>query len=237
MAEKTADKTKKKKKKWVPLYTDDLFGGKMLGECPLYETQHAIGRAITANYMTISGDMKKQHINLAFKIVDMKEGRGTCALTGYYIIPSSLRRFIRKGREKITDSFIVKTKDEKFVRIKPLLITNSTTHSSVVTNLRVTTKKVLQNVISNYTYRQLCEEIISYKLQKYLRDILHKTYPLKVCEIRNCTLLEKPPLRYSFKAEDLNEIIMKSRTAKKGTTKEEIEEEKEEEKEEPVAAQ
>jgi ribosomal protein S3AE len=207
----------------------------MLCECPVYETPQIMGRSITVNFMTLAGDMKKQHINLTFKVIDIKEGKGNCMLTRYYIIPSSLRRFVRKGREKIDDSFIVKTKDEKFVRIKPMLVTNSTTHESVVTNLRVTTRKILQNVIPTYTYDQLCEEVVTYKLQKYLRDILHKTYPLKICEIRDLDLMEKPPIRYSFTPEDIADIITKSRNAKKGKEdrKRKDEEEKEEAEEEP----
>lgn len=238
MAEKKlADKIKKKKKKWVSMHASGIFGGRLLCECPVYETPQIMGRAITVNFMTLAGDMKKQHINLTFKVTDINEGKGNCQLVRYYIIPSSLRRFVRKGREKIDDSFMAKTKDEKFVRIKPMLVTNSTTHESVVTNLRVTTRKILQNIVPTYTYEQLSEEIITYKLQKYLRDILHKTYPLKICEIRDFVLMEKAPIRFAFTPEDIADIIAKSRNAKKGKEDrkkkdEETEEAEEEQKEE-----
>ncbi|MFH1915777.1 MAG: hypothetical protein ABIJ21_00795 [Nanoarchaeota archaeon] len=207
---------KKKKKKWIPLIAGEPFSGKQIGECPVYETPQLLGRMVTVNYMTLTGDMKKQHINLSFKVTDIKEGQAHAEITRYVIIPSSLRRFVRKGRNKIDDSFVVKTKDDKYVRIKPLLVTNSRTDKSVTTNLRVTTKKILQNVLSTYSFSQLVEEIITYKLQKYLRDILHKTYPLKTCEIRNFRLLDKAPLNFSFASQDIADIIQKSRTAKKG---------------------
>jgi len=206
---------KKKKKKFVQIVAPELFGSKLLGECPILETPQIVGRGITVNFMTLTGDMKKQHVNIGFKVVDVKEGKAHTEIVSYSMIPSLLKRFVRKGREKISDSFMVQTKDNRFVRIKPMLITNSSCNQSVVTNLRVTSRKLIQNLAHTYTYQQLVEEIMYYKLQKYVRDQLHKTYPLKICEIREFVALTKAPLNFTFEAEDIAKIVAKSRGAKK----------------------
>jgi ribosomal protein S3AE len=206
---------KKKKKKFVPLLAPEQFGGKVLGECPVYETPSVMGRSITMNYMVLTGDMKKQHLNIQFKVRDIKDGKAMTEVVRYSMIPSLLKRFVRKGRVKIDDSFVVVTKDNRYVRLKPMLITNARTHSSVVTNLRVTAKKLMQNVIANYSYNQFVDEVLSYRLQKFIRDNLHKTYPLKICEIRDFHVLDKKPLNFSFEPTDIQRIIQDSRSAKK----------------------
>ena len=215
MAKTIAPKVKKRKKRWIPLVAPESLNSRPLGECFTFEPEMVKGRYVTLNYMTLTGEPKKQHINISFRVVDVKDGKAITQVVRYFIVPSSLRRFVRKGKEKVDNSFVAKTSDDKYVRIKPLLVTNSKTHRSVITNLRTTTQKLLQNVIVTYPYTRLIEEVITYKLQKYLRDNLHKIYPIKICEIRDMTLLEAKPKNFTFTKEDISEIIKKSRAASK----------------------
>ncbi|MBU1975848.1 MAG: hypothetical protein KKG59_05580 [Nanoarchaeota archaeon] len=216
MVRQATPKAKRKKKQWITIVAPKLMNNIPLGECYTYDPQLIIGRTVTLNYMTLTGEARKQHLNVGFKTISVADGKAITEIMHYYIIPASLKRFVRKGREKVDDSFVIKTKDDRYVRIKPMLITNARTNKSVITNLRKTTKKLVQNVVSEYSYDKLVEEILTYKLQKYLRDCLHKVYPIKICEIRDFKALEKPPKKYEFVKEDISDIIAKSRSARKG---------------------
>jgi len=178
-------KTKIKKKRWIALKAPQLFGERIIGETTVLEPKMVIGKKVTTNAMALLGDPKKQHINLSFEAVSL-EGNTTakCDLVGLTIIPSSLKRFIKRNKDKIDDSYMMKTKDEKIIRIKPFIITNSNTNQSVHAQLRRRVYALLVKEAEANTFENLVADILSMRVQKSLRDGLNKIFPVRICEIR-----------------------------------------------------
>jgi ribosomal protein S3AE len=133
------------------------------------------------------------------------------------LLPSFLRRMVRKGTNYVEDSFFAEAKDAK-VRIKPFLITRRKVSRAIRKNLRDVTKEELVNYIKKKKIDDLFDDILKNQLQKILSLKLKKIYPLSLCEIRVLKVVG-----------DIKEIEEKEDVKEKKTKKEKSEEEKIEE--------
>ncbi|HJX06163.1 MAG TPA: hypothetical protein VJ461_05615, partial [Candidatus Nanoarchaeia archaeon] len=191
MAEKAVDKQKIRKKKWFPVLAPKLFKEQVMGEIYLYESKAMINRRITVNMMALTGNPRSQHINILFRIYDVKEGKGLTETLGFEMMPSSVKRIVRRGKTKIDDSLVVVTLDNKKVRIKPLLITNNIVKNPVAASIRTSLRDEISRLVGKLTYEKLVEEILGYKLQKHLGGLAAKITPIRESEIRAFELVER----------------------------------------------
>ena len=106
------------------------------------------------------------------------------------MMPSSIKRIVRRGRTKIADSVVIATSDNKKVRIKPLLITNILVNNSIANSIRLLTRNTLIRFVNKLTYEQVVEEIMSFKMQKHLGKTAAKIAPIRNSEIRGFKLVE-----------------------------------------------
>lgn len=183
--------TKVKKKKWFTVNAPELFNRELLGETTAYEPEEITGRHMIINLMELTHDIKKQHVNMDFKVTGFVDNTGVTEIRSYEIIPASLKRQIRRKRDKIDDSFVCRTKDDKIIRIKPFILTANNASAAIRTALRKRARDVMYSITAKNTFEQIIQDLISQKLQFFLRDSLKSIYPLKYCDIRYLGLDEK----------------------------------------------
>ncbi len=99
------------------------------------------------------------------------------------VMPSYIRRSIRKGTDYIEDSFETECKDAK-LRIKPFMIARKRVSRAIRNALREGAKKHLESHVKVRTAEEVFSEITSNKIQKEISIKLKKIYPLALCEIR-----------------------------------------------------
>ena len=187
-------KPKVMKKEWYPIVAPKIFGNAVLGETYVYEPEQMVGKGITRNLMSLTNDVKRQNINVSFKVNSVQNGKAFADVMSYYMAQSSIKRLVRKGVQKIDMSFSCKTSDNKDLRVKPLLITRGLTTGSVATKMRKIAQEFLVKYISAITYDNLINDLVNHKLQMALKSESNKIYPLRVCEIRSMEIvLEKKP--------------------------------------------
>ncbi|HIH32091.1 TPA: hypothetical protein HA235_05275 [Candidatus Woesearchaeota archaeon] len=201
-AKSAADLKKQKKKKWCPIIAPDLFSNRVLGESLLDDASQLMNRTITVNMMQLLGDMKKQNINMMFKVVDVKEGKGLTEPMKFEVSQSSTRRLARREKDKLMDSFVVKTGDNKLIRIKTIMITNNATKGKVQTALIKNCRYACKELINATTFTNLFYDLVNGKFQKQVKDALHKTYPLRILEIR-LVELERRKKKESIEEQEL----------------------------------
>lgn len=195
MAKQQTAAEKVRKKKWFPVLAPSLFRERVIGEIPLYESESMLNRGLTVNMMNLTGDPKSQHINVKVRINEVREGKGMTEILGLEIMPSSVKRLVRRDRTKIDDSVVVQTSDKKNVRIKPLLVTNSVVDTSVTKSIRTRVRNNLARFVARLTYEKLVEEILSYKLQKFIGNLACKITPIRTSEIRAFELVEREDVK------------------------------------------
>ncbi|MBD3259026.1 hypothetical protein GF371_00160 [Candidatus Woesearchaeota archaeon] len=184
---RTAARTglKWKRKKWYKVAAPKIFNKKIIGEAFAEGPQSLLGRVVEANLMQLTGNFKKQNLVLRMKVNDVENETGQTEVVEFYMQPASIKRFVRKGTTKLDDSFCCYTKDKKLIRIKPLLLARSKTKSSVNKDLRKKTRTWLTNTINTLNYDQLINDLCALRLQRDMKPVLDKIFPLKGCQIRD----------------------------------------------------
>jgi small subunit ribosomal protein S3Ae len=177
---------KTKKKQWYDIVAPKTFGNSVIGHTLVYEPGAMVGKAMSVSLMALTNDIKRQNINIHFEIVSVEDNRGITRVVGYQIVPSSLKRLVRRNSEKMDLSFVCDTADNVKVRIKPLVISRADVKGSIAAKMRNYTIQHVTKAVKKVSFDDLMAELIAHKMQSELRAILSKVYPLKVCEIRFC---------------------------------------------------
>lgn len=187
---KKTTQTKAKKKKWFPLFAPQQFQGMSLGETYVAESTLMADKFITVNLSTLTRSMRKQNVNIHFKVDKVEDGKASTTIIGYSLINAAMKRLVRRGRDKIADSFLVKTKDKKVLRIKPILITLNKGTKSTQSAARLEARRVIREYVFAKTVEETFADIIDAKLQKLVKEACQKVYPLKTVEFRMAKLEE-----------------------------------------------
>ena len=182
MAQEQAAKLKKKQ--WYHIIAPKQFEEVVIGETLVSEPKDMLGKTLSHSLMNLANDIKRQNINIHFKITEVDGNRGKTRIVGYEIVHSSVKRFVRRNSEKMDLSFTCETADNVLLRIKPLVITRADVKGSVAAKMRNMIVQMLVKTIRKMNYDDVMRDLISHKLQSDMRAIFSKIYPLKVCEIR-----------------------------------------------------
>jgi len=167
-----------------------IFRAEVLGESYVEDPKELMEKSLSINLMTLTNDVKKQNINMRFMINRTEKDKVFCSVTGIGIIPSSIRRLVRKGRKRVDMSLVARTNDGINVRLKPLLLTRKLTKGSVTKAIQKSAAEFIRQTVPKNSYEQLVQDIVSNRFQLGLKDHLKKIYPLRTCEIRQM-LIEK----------------------------------------------
>jgi len=180
--------TRVRRKTWYTIIAPKLFNNQVLGESCVFDQRQLLGRKLRVNLMSLSGDPKKQNINIDFKITDLQGNKVKAEIVGYSMIASSIKRYVRRGATRIDETLICETSDNKKLKIKLFLLTRVHVKSSREKQLR---KLLIESIVASvkkYTYEKFFDAIITYKLQRSVRQTLNKISPLRVCEVRSVTI-------------------------------------------------
>ena len=179
-----------KAKRWFPIYAPKYMKSAFIGETPAVDREKVAGREVTISLAAVIGDIKKQNVQIKFKITGFDGNNALTDVKRMEVAPAYIKRQIRKGRDRIDDSFILATSDKKNVALKPLLITKNKINSSKKTLLRKLAKQELRDYVSKVPYSELVQDLISSKLQKTIGNSLRRIYPLRSSEIRVMEIIE-----------------------------------------------
>jgi ribosomal protein S3AE len=173
----------KGRKHWVSIIAPKLFNEQVIGDTVVIDAKDAIGRRIHIDISKLGVEGKHKG-RVEFEIIGTAGDNLQTEIIGYNLKNPTVKRLVRRNRRRIDDSFIVITKDDKHIRIKPLLITRFLTSKAVVTSIRKLARGIIATIAKRMTHEQFATEIITYKLQRKLFDKVKKTFPLASCEIR-----------------------------------------------------
>jgi small subunit ribosomal protein S3Ae len=173
-----------KRKKWHTIVAPDTYGNIPLGETMALEPKDLVGRTIEINLMHLTRNMKKQNVNATFKIIDVQNGQGMTKSFAYVMQPASIKRLVRAGRDRVDESFIIKSKDGVYGRMKPLFITGAHQSASERTKIRRASVSFVRKYAAEKTLEELFKDIVDGKLQKELNNKIREFTRLRTCEVR-----------------------------------------------------
>ena len=204
MAASAKSIAKIRKKKWVQIFAPKYMNHVFLGDCYVFETPSLMNRKITVNLMTITNDMKKQNINATFQVNNVTGEKAYTTFTGYEMMPSAVRRLIRRGKKRVDYTVYLLTKDNIPLKCNLLLVTVGMTKNSVLSAMRLAAHKQLVRIASATAYSDFAIDVINHKVQDGIRKQLSVIYPLKSCEVRSL-LVSKKHLTHDQQAQILQD--------------------------------
>lgn len=195
MGKNTEDKKtstiKIKKKRWFKIISPSLFGKKEMGESYLGNAEEAVGRTLKINLKDLSGNVKDQNAYVNF-VIERTEGSNLMAsTTGYQLSNSYVKRAVRKSTSRIDDYFVLKTKDDKNVIVKTLIVTFNKAQRGVCTAISKELGRTLRSEAGKADFETFISQVVTYRLQSALKKKLSKIYPLKEIALRVVKLSNK----------------------------------------------
>lgn len=180
MAKKRADssKLKWKKKTWFDVLSPEGFNEKPIGEITADAPEDTIGRIVKVNLKFITGSVKNKNYNAFLKVRKASASKVNTEMVGYEIMPNMMKRFVRKRKSKIYDSFIIKTKDDVFVRVKPILIAQGKATQSKKKAIRKKMKERLYKFGQDNSYDDFVQKIVNQTIPKELQKETYPIYPV-----------------------------------------------------------
>jgi ribosomal protein S3AE len=174
-----------KKKKWFTLYAPSVLGGIEIGESPAFEQKELLGRFVTLNLMALTRNVRNQDFSIKFEISELKDKDSAGSkIIEFYMNPSSVKRIIRKKRDRIDDSFALTTSDGTKIRIKPVIITATNLSAANQTRIMKAARHFLFNKIKKTSYNDLLNSLVNHTLKKEMASFLNLVAPIERVEIR-----------------------------------------------------
>lgn len=176
------------KKKWIQIIAPKIFNFTVVGDIPALDPKTIIGKIVKVNQASLLNDMRKQNTELSLIIDNIEGDKAKTKFIGLRLLPTSLKRIVRKGRTRLDQTVKGITKDEQVVTVKVILIPRNKIKGSVFTALQEETRRFVTKRISISDYSAFSEEIVTEKLKRGLKERLSKIYPLKICDIKEFKL-------------------------------------------------
>ncbi|MBS3083993.1 hypothetical protein J4423_04270 [Candidatus Pacearchaeota archaeon] len=135
-------------------------------------------------------NLKGKNVELKARII-YKDGKLDSELVSLIVLPSYIRRTMRRGIDYIEDSFKTSCKDAELI-IKPFMITRNHISRNLRKEVRNATRKFLEGYSNIKTVKELFSELMTNKLQRSISLKVKKIYPLAFCEIRWIEVIGPP---------------------------------------------
>ena len=178
------------KKKWFKITAPELLKEAQVGETYVSSPEVMLGKKMTVSIGSITGEPQKQHTHANLIINKVDEGILRTELLGWKILPAAVKKLIRRNRTRIDDSFVLLTKDNQYVRLKPILITRSKANGSVKIAVRKMLRLELAKNFHQKDFKILVGEILGRRLQQGILKKIAKVFPVAILDIRQLSVVE-----------------------------------------------
>ena len=136
--------------------------------------------------------MEKQNLSIKLRVARLEDKAGLTEMQSFLMNPNSARYLVRKGTSTIEDSFCVMTKDGKKVRIKPLAVTRAKTKSGINARIHRVMAAALIGRVNETSFEDFVLQVVNFEIQKDVKKLLDKVYPLKSFQIKFVGLETNP---------------------------------------------
>ena len=196
-ARTTAKKVKDKwrSKNWYQILAPNLFNAVPVAETLAETPEQLLGRVTEVSMQDLTGDFRKSHIKLFFKINKLEGGNAYTTFDGHTLTSDYIRRMIRRRKSRIDGVYSVETRDGASMRVKPFAITEK--------RIQHSQKRIIRNIMND----TIQKEGRTKTLNEFIRDLLDgKTgveiyknckvyYPVKRIEIYKTELDRLPTIQ------------------------------------------
>ncbi|MDP3729016.1 MAG: hypothetical protein Q8R18_06230 [bacterium] len=172
------------KKRWYTVQAPKIFNNVVFGETLAAEPESLTGRGIKTNLSSVIRSVKKQNMEVRFKITEVQGNICMTELMSMEILPPHVKRIVKRAKKRVDDSFIVTTKDDVKVRLKPMILVKDNVQHSLLTSLRFIARDYFAKVAQETNFNEFVNIILMGDIYKDLKAELKKVYPVSGIEMR-----------------------------------------------------
>ncbi len=199
MASKRAERAAARKirdkwrsKVWYTIIAPETFSSKELGMTPANDPNKVIGRIAEATLYDLTGDFKKMHVKLYFKINRIQGTNAYTRFIGHDMTNDYIRRMVRRRRSRIDAIFPVQTADGYRMRVKVIAVPDRRIKSSIKSELRKSIVDYLTSKAGEMTFSEYTKYLLSDDVKKDLSKVMKPIYPVRRIEVRKTEVLHFP---------------------------------------------
>lgn len=181
---KPKSQLKWKRKDWYEILAPDLFNNQKIGETPAVEKENIIGRTISKSVNRLLGDESRRYMKLKFKLTDVEDGKATTKIDGFKVSKNHISKVVQQGTTRIDIVEGLETKDDVGIKVQLLILPSSKISKEKRKALVRKGKEELEKMVKGHNLQALFLMIISQDVQKKIRSILGKIYPIRYVEIK-----------------------------------------------------
>jgi small subunit ribosomal protein S3Ae len=187
---RTRKKDPWKTKQWYNIYAPSMFGKQHIGETPADDPKKLMGRTVDVSGKELSGDFKKSHIKLHFRISEINGTEAHTEFARHEVSRSYMRAQIRRRNTKVETITDILTKDGKKARVTAAGLCYRTTSSQQEIALRKAISGSLIEAAQNLTLEQFVQELFLSKVASDAFRNAKSVYPLRRVEIVKTKVLK-----------------------------------------------
>jgi len=179
-----------KGKDWYVILAPKMFSETQMAETPAIDPKVLVGRTVESNVSELLGQPDKYYMNLKFKITGVNDHNASTRFHGYSCAKEHLFRIIRKRSQKVRATTNVETKDGWKLQVVSLVILNRNTDIEVRRKVRKIMVSGLMESAKGSGMDSFIRSITGGVLQKDIRKLGNKIYPVRFSEIERIEVLK-----------------------------------------------
>jgi len=222
-------KDKWKAKQWYQIQAPALFDKAPVAETLAEKPSMLIGRVTEVSMQDLTGDFRKSHIKLFFRVHNIEDSTAQTQLAGHTLTSDYIRRMIRRRRSRIDGIYDITTKDGAQLRVKPFATTERRIQSSQKKVIREAMKKTIADAGMALTLNEFFRDALEGKIGSDVYKNCKNLYPVKRVEIYKTEVFRQPTIEIEYKPPKpkAEEPAPEQEEPKQTVEKEEIKQEKE----------
>ncbi len=184
-------KDKWKEKSWYTVVAPSYFGEKEIALTPGADPKFIINRTIAVPISDFTGNFKKSASMALFKIDDCVGKKCTTTFIGHKVSDDTIRRMVRRRRERIDIITDVITKDLVKVVVKIVLVSDNKLTGTKRSEVRSSVVNFINSKSSDMNLSEFALYIIGDNIYGEIVEALKDIYPIRKIEIRRSEVLGK----------------------------------------------
>lgn len=169
-----------------------MFGNAVIAETPAIDSSAIMGRRIEVNVSQLTGQASKYYMSMGFRIDGVDGRKASTRFDGYSCSRDYLFHVVRKRTDKVRHIWAVETKDGWKLQVVALLILNRKTDANIKNKVRKLIDEQLDSAAKRSGIDDFVREVITGALQKEMKRLGNKIYPIRFSEIEKIEVVGAP---------------------------------------------
>lgn len=182
-------------KSWFKIITPEMFGAEEISETPASDPEYVVGRTLQTTLMELTGDYKKMHVKITFKVENVKGDNAYSQFAGHEYTRDYLRSMIRRRRTRIDGIFNITTKDGARLRASIIALTPFRCKTSHERGIRKAMEDVITKRASKMSFDKLVIDIVTGKVATEIYKRSKKIHPIQNVDVWKTRVLNLPTIK------------------------------------------